>query len=244
MSQLSPTAHGILDAARRLLVRDGFAALSLEKIAAEAGVPKSLIRYHFGNKAGLMEVLVGALIHDANLGLEDELERTPAGGPRAARLLAAQRAMSADRRAFRVFYDVLPNALRDRKLRDRVARLYDRYRSLDAWALRAAAPPLDPAGLEPLAALSIAVVDGLAIQLLLAPRSFDHAAAYAMWEAMVSRFAADVGAADAGAPGADPQTGADPRTGAASGGARAGAAPFGYGPQRRRPSTRKTSKDR
>ena len=70
---------------------------------------------------------------------------------------------------------------------------------------------------------------------------------------MVSRFAADAGAADAGAPGADPQTGADPRTGAASGGAqtgaasggaRAGAAPFGYGPQRRRPSTRKTSKDR
>ena len=146
MSQLSPTAHGILDAARRLLVRDGFAALSLEKIAAEAGVPKSLIRYHFGNKAGLIEVLVGALIHDANLGLKDELERTPAGGPRAARLLAAQRAMSADRRAFRVFYDVLPNALRDRKLRDRVARLYDRYRSLDAWALRAAAPPLDRPG--------------------------------------------------------------------------------------------------
>jgi AcrR family transcriptional regulator len=190
MSQLSPTAHGILDAARRLLVRDGFSALSLEKIAAEADVPKSLIRYHFGNKAGLIEVLVDALIHDANLGLKDEIEQIATGDARVAHLLAAQRAMSADRRAFRVFYDVLPHALRDRKLRDRVARLYDRYRSLDVWALRDAAAPLDEAELEPLAALSIAVLDGLAIQLLLAPRSFDHAGAYATWEAMVSRFVA------------------------------------------------------
>jgi AcrR family transcriptional regulator len=197
VSQLSPTAYGILDAARRLLVRDGFAALSLEKIAAEAGVPKSLIRYHFGNKAGLIEALVDALIHDANLGLKDELDEIDAGHARVAHLLAAQRAMSADRRAFRVFYDVLPNALRDRKLRDRVAGLYEWYRSLDAWALRDAVPPLDEARLEPLAALSIAVLDGLAIQLMLAPRSFDHAGAYALWEAMLGRFVADVGPAHA-----------------------------------------------
>ena len=210
LSQLSPTAHGILDAARRLLVRDGFAALSLEKIAAEAGVPKSLIRYHFGNKAGLIEVLVDALIHDANLGLKDELEQLPEGDARVAHLLAAQRAMSADRRAFRVFYDVLPNALRDRKLRDRVAGLYEWYRSLDAWALRDAAPPLDEARLEPLAALSIAVLDGLAIQLMLAPRSFDHAGAYALWEAMVSRFATGAGGAQTGVPAAEAQAAPGP----------------------------------
>jgi AcrR family transcriptional regulator len=201
-SQLSPTAHGILDAARRLLVRDGFSALSLEKIAAEAGVPKSLIRYHFGNKAGLIEMLVDALIHDANLGLKDEIEQIPAGDARVAHLLAAQRAMSADRRAFRVFYDMLPNALRERELRDRVAGLYEWYRSLNVWALHDPAAPLDQAELEPLAALSIAVLDGLAVQLLLAPRSFDHAGAYATWEAMVSRFVATAGdqqtAADAG----------------------------------------------
>ena len=126
-----------------------------------------------------------------------------------AHLLAAQRAMSADRRSFRVFYDVLPNALRDRKLRDRVAGLYEWYRSLDAWALRDAAPPLDEARLEPLAALSIAVLDGLAIQLMLAPRSFDHAGAYALWEAMVSRFAS-AGGAQTGVPAAEAQAAPGP----------------------------------
>ena len=190
MSQLSPTAHAILDAARRLLVRDGFAELSLEKIAAEAGVPKSLIRYHFGSKAGLVEVLVDSLIHDANLGLKDEIVQTPAGGARVRRLLAAQRAMSADQRAFRVFYDMLPNVLRDRGLRDRVAELYEWYRSLDVWALQGAVVSPGEADLESLAALAIAVLDGLAIQLLLAPRSFDHTRAFATWEAMLSAFVA------------------------------------------------------
>ena len=46
-------------AARRLLAERGYPAVTLENVAAEAGVNKASIRYNFGNKAGLVADLVG-----------------------------------------------------------------------------------------------------------------------------------------------------------------------------------------
>lgn len=48
------TAESILDAARRCLLAEGYAATSTRKVAAEAGVPLSQVHYHFGSKGGLM----------------------------------------------------------------------------------------------------------------------------------------------------------------------------------------------
>ncbi|MCZ6738117.1 MAG: TetR family transcriptional regulator, partial [Actinobacteria bacterium] len=44
------TRAEILDAARRCLLADGYAALSTRKVAEDAGVPLSQIHYHFGSK--------------------------------------------------------------------------------------------------------------------------------------------------------------------------------------------------
>ena len=52
LGALSPTARRILKAAFRVLERDGYEGLSLRRIAAEAGETRSLIAYHFENKAG------------------------------------------------------------------------------------------------------------------------------------------------------------------------------------------------
>jgi AcrR family transcriptional regulator len=52
----------ILDAARRLLLVDGYAGLSTRKVAEEAGVPVSQLHYHFGSKQGL----ILALFEDEN----------------------------------------------------------------------------------------------------------------------------------------------------------------------------------
>ena len=46
--QLPPTAQRLLDAAHRLLVRSGYNSLSVEAIGREAGENKALIRYYFG----------------------------------------------------------------------------------------------------------------------------------------------------------------------------------------------------
>lgn len=50
----SATGTAILDAAKTVLHRNGYAGLSTRDVAAEAGVPLSQIHYHFGSKQGLI----------------------------------------------------------------------------------------------------------------------------------------------------------------------------------------------
>ncbi|WP_062071726.1 TetR/AcrR family transcriptional regulator [Demequina sediminicola] len=54
------TRQLILDAASRVVLRDGLAA-SLESVAAEAGVSKGGLLYHFSSKAALTEALAREL---------------------------------------------------------------------------------------------------------------------------------------------------------------------------------------
>ncbi|MCE7004739.1 TetR/AcrR family transcriptional regulator [Kibdelosporangium philippinense] len=44
----------ILEAAVRVIARNGVRGLRVEKISAEAGISTALIYYHFGNRAGLL----------------------------------------------------------------------------------------------------------------------------------------------------------------------------------------------
>src|SRR4051795_5148272 len=45
----SPTAEAFLDAAERLLVEVGHAAISTRRLAAEAGANQGLVHYYFGS---------------------------------------------------------------------------------------------------------------------------------------------------------------------------------------------------
>ena len=51
----------ILDGARRVFMREGFAQGSMDAVAAEAGVGKQTIYRHFGSKEALVEALVEAM---------------------------------------------------------------------------------------------------------------------------------------------------------------------------------------
>ncbi len=57
----------LLEAAKTVLHRNGYAGLSTRDVAAEAGVPLSQIHYHFGSKQGLVlglfEYLNAQLLH-------------------------------------------------------------------------------------------------------------------------------------------------------------------------------------
>ena len=48
----------ILDAAAALIGRVGYAAASTRAVATEAGVPLSLVHYHFGSRGGLLATLL------------------------------------------------------------------------------------------------------------------------------------------------------------------------------------------
>lgn len=52
------TRDRIIDAARAVLLADGYASLSTRRVAARAGVPLSQIHYHFGGRQGLVLALL------------------------------------------------------------------------------------------------------------------------------------------------------------------------------------------
>jgi AcrR family transcriptional regulator len=54
----------LLDAAITVIRRDGAQALTLDAVAAEAGVSKGGVLYHFGSKRALIEGLIGRWLDD------------------------------------------------------------------------------------------------------------------------------------------------------------------------------------
>jgi len=63
LAALPATPQRILAAVQRLLSQGGYDEVTLEKVAAEAGVNKASIRYNFADKAGLLAALVDVLMH-------------------------------------------------------------------------------------------------------------------------------------------------------------------------------------
>lgn len=58
------TRHQILEAANHLIEREGVSALTLEAVAAAAGVSKGGLLYHFPNKDALIEGMIAHLIQN------------------------------------------------------------------------------------------------------------------------------------------------------------------------------------
>lgn len=181
MEALAPTARRLLAAAQRLLAAGGYEALTLSAIAREAGEAKASIGYHFGNKAGLMTALVDSLTHDSNLGLIQETAHVGGTEERVRALIDGETRIAGDADNFQAFFEVLPHALRDDDLRERVAALYDGFRETVLRCLDAE-NEVDRERLRPFAMLMIAIVDGLAIQHGLDPEGADVAAATELWE--------------------------------------------------------------
>jgi AcrR family transcriptional regulator len=192
MEALAPTAQRLLAAARRLLASGGFEALKLSAVAREASESKASIGYHFGNKAGLVTALVDSFAHDANRGLIEETGELPDGEQRVHALVDGETRIATDAESYQSFFEVLPHALRDEDLRERVAALYEGYRDTVLRCLDASDPSAKER-LQPFAMLMIAIVDGLAIQHGLDPDGTDVAAATDLWERLARPYLADAG---------------------------------------------------
>ncbi len=181
---LSPTALRILEAAKRVLYRDGFRALTFETIAREAGENPALIRYHFGSKAGLLTALVDSVLYQEAVDLIEQLTAVPGGEERRETLLRIHQEMSVDRDSYKMFYDIIPHVLRDEQLEPHLRQLFEWYRRLDTWALDDAGESVHQAQSEPLAVLTVAMTDGLALQALSDP-DLDLTPAFELWRRLV-----------------------------------------------------------
>ena len=170
---LNPTATRILTAAKQLLADKGFAALTLEAIAAEAGVNKAATRYHFGSKAGLLEALVDEIVLDECASMAHDMASDASLEERLDSFMESVHRIAVEPSSFGGFFDVLPHALRDRALRQRLVYLYEVWYQWNMdWLDVDAAEGERRQSLEGLGRLVAATIDGIAIQASI------HGAAY------------------------------------------------------------------
>jgi AcrR family transcriptional regulator len=189
-ADLPPTARRILAAAQDILAERGFSELTMTAISQVSGVNRALVSYYFGGKAGLLAALVETLFQDPAVGFVEEIRATHDGVDRVETFLDWQRRVSERDRTNRMLYELLPQALRDPEVRARFAKEYRDYRAVDADCLGAAPRELGERELDALAAVSIAVVEGLGIQRALDPEGFDHDTAWRTWVDVIGRYLA------------------------------------------------------
>ena len=174
ISSLPKTAQKILRAARKLLIEGGYEAMTLEKVAGEAGVNKASIRYNFGNKAGLVIAVLDAYIHDECLRLAAIMKDVPPDAV-VATAMSGMRNMLVEADNFQGYFDILPHAFREPELRERMLALYKWwYLQNLAWLGLRDVPDVERnETLMGLGELVCAVIDGLCIQAGLQPEGFD-----------------------------------------------------------------------
>jgi AcrR family transcriptional regulator len=186
LSDLPPTARRLLAAAQIIVTERGYADLTMAALERESGANRALVSYYFGGKAGLVAALVESLFQNPDVGLVEEIRATTSGVERVERFIEYQRRVSRDERTNRLLYELLPHALRDPEVRERFAQEYRVYRELDADCLGEAPAELSEEEVDALAAVTIAVVEGLGIQKAFDPQGFDHERAWRAWRELLA----------------------------------------------------------
>jgi AcrR family transcriptional regulator len=187
LRELPATAQRIVLAAERILVARGYSKLTMQVIEQEASLNRALVSYYFGGKAGLLAALVELLFEDPQSGYTADLARDHEGVELTHALLEYQERVSTNDPTNRMLYELLPHALRSEELGDRFAEEYERYRQFASRCLAAGSDGVDADVLYDLAAVTIAVVEGLAIQKVIDPEGFDHARAFTAWRDLICR---------------------------------------------------------
>jgi AcrR family transcriptional regulator len=153
----------ILAAGYETLLADGYAGLTMAKVALRAGESKALISYHFGSKQGLVaeaaqqvgneitaEVLAG--IGDAAT-VEAILEGSAAG---------VRRVLDRDERIARAYFDLNAVSVVEDDVRAILRQVKDRWRAVIADLLRGAGVPAR--GIGAASVLIMAGLEGLTLE--------------------------------------------------------------------------------
>jgi AcrR family transcriptional regulator len=67
------TADRLIAVAHRAFAERGFAEVSLDALAAEAGVTRGALHHHFANKAGLLEAVLRRIVDEIAAEMQEEL---------------------------------------------------------------------------------------------------------------------------------------------------------------------------
>lgn len=157
----------ILAAAMETMKDEGYAGLTVAKVAARAGESKALIAYHFGSKAGLVDAVGGELAETvterilAGLDQGDTVEEV-------ARAIAVgiEKIADEDPRVPRLYFDLAAVSVVDPEVRSTLAGVNERWRRVVTELIAAADERLAPKDAAALTLLIRAGVQGLALERL------------------------------------------------------------------------------
>ena len=129
VATLAPTAQRLLAGAMSVVVAKGFAKLTLASISAASWDNVAAVKYYFGNKAGLISVMVDAVVY-AELALLTRPPRTAAEVIGLSRVVEETRILSTPGKPLKILFELLPHALRDKKLRAQLQGYYETFYEL------------------------------------------------------------------------------------------------------------------
>ena len=135
----------ILGAFEACVLRYGLEGSSLERIAQEAGVRRSLIRHYFGNRNELTEALIAGVIERTVSVYRDVIRTAGAEGGTAALVDYLMGPAFPDKRDDALIDALMAVSHRDERLRGQLRAKYQTFQQSIQRELRRAFPSADPA---------------------------------------------------------------------------------------------------
>jgi AcrR family transcriptional regulator len=183
----------ILKAAYRVAARERLTGLTAQAVAAEAGVSKGLVFFHFGNRDGLLVALLEWLL-EVTL-VAPEMPERLAGRTAADRMLAAIRrdveALPRQRERVALFFDYWVMGTRhpgvQRAIRGALNRYRDAFRPLAEEVVAAEPARFAATGAEGLAGVAAGFIEGCALQVVMDPERFDVEGSMSTLAALVAQ---------------------------------------------------------
>jgi TetR/AcrR family transcriptional repressor of bet genes len=155
----------ILDAAIEVLKADGYAGLTIAKVAARAGESKPLVAYHFGSKQGLVQasgravaelVTAEALAAVEGATTVEEVIRGAAEG--------IEGLLDRDERLARLYFDLAAVSVVEPEIRETITEVNDGWREVLVDLFGSATDGPSAVGARALALMVNAGIQGLALE--------------------------------------------------------------------------------
>jgi AcrR family transcriptional regulator len=155
----------ILDAAIEVLKSEGYAGLTIAKVAARAGESKPLVVYHYGSKQGLVQaagLAIAEMITEEVLAAVDGAETVEAvvRGADA----GVERVLDRDERVARLYFDLAAVSVVDPEIRQTITEVNEQWRVVLVRLLTEASDGLPNGRARVLTLMIIAGLQGMTLE--------------------------------------------------------------------------------
>jgi AcrR family transcriptional regulator len=155
----------ILEAAIEVLKADGYAGLTLAKVAARAGESKALVAYHFGSKQGLVGAAGRAIAEMITQQVLAEIDRASSvEGVIRGVDTGVERVLDEDDRVARLYFDLAAVSVVEPEVRRTIAEVNEQWREVLVRLLTEAGDGLTPARARVLTVMVIAGTQGMTLE--------------------------------------------------------------------------------